>query len=63
MTAADLNGASVVNGEDVILITNRRRSFAFRLLGVLFVVAPEFELTVTCTDAAGNSSVATASPD
>ena len=60
---AYLNGVDVADGTRVFLFTTRRRTASLWVGRTLFVWAPSFELTVTCTDAAGNSTTTTVEPE
>ncbi len=61
---ADLNGVEVADGDLVALIVKpgRTKETTDRRTGIHWFYAPSFELTVTCTDDAGNSATATATP-
>jgi pullulanase-type alpha-1,6-glucosidase len=59
--SADLNGVTVVGGDRVVLVTSNHRR-QIRIGETLVLLAPRFELTVACSDAAGNSATATATP-
>ena len=56
---ADVNGVPVEDGDRMILIVDPRRNQVVRLGTVIIMRAPAFTLTVTCTDAAGNTATAT----
>lgn len=59
---AYLNGAEVVNGQEVKLkIDPTYAEKVFRKDG-LFLLGPDFQLTVTCTDLTGNAADASATP-
>ena len=60
---ADINGFAVSDGEVVFLIKQKNQNRSIKNANGRTIWGPSFELTVTCTDAAGNISVATASPD
>jgi probable HAF family extracellular repeat protein len=59
---ADLNGIRVTNGQIVQLQVKSGAQRARRDDGRLQIQAPSFQLTVTATDAAGNTSSTTAVP-
>jgi hypothetical protein len=59
---ATLNGVSVDDGTKVFLKVHRWKS-GYRWVGNTLVMwSPSFELTVTCTDAAGNTKTKTVRP-
>jgi hypothetical protein len=58
-TVADLNGIPVENGQLVRLIENPGKPWWKWIEGILNIKAPEFTLTVTCTDRAGNTTTVT----
>jgi hypothetical protein len=58
---AALNGIPVADRTHLLLHRSNRRHH-HRIFGTMIVWAPDFELAVTCTDAAGNTSTATAVP-
>ncbi len=59
-TDASLNGFAVDDHDLVLLITARNRNDHVETPWFHIFTAPEFELTVTCTDGAGNVSTASA---
>jgi hypothetical protein len=59
-TDALLNGFAVDDGDLALLITKKRGNGHVPTLLFDIFKAPSFELTVTCTDEAGNVSTATA---
>ncbi len=61
-TTATLNGVPIDDGDLVRLITQPGRSRHVTTPGFTIFMAPSFELVVTCTDAAGNTTTATARP-
>jgi hypothetical protein len=63
LTEATLNDVGVYNGQWVVLFQSNSLSRVQRTEYGLVVAAAEFELEVTCTDAAGNSSSSIAVPD
>jgi hypothetical protein len=63
LTEATLNDVSVYNGQWVVLFQSNSLSSVQRTEYGLIVAAAEFELKVTCTDTAGNSSSTTAVSD
>ena len=63
VSTGELNGIPVPSGTRVHLVTHPHKNFHRWINGRLFVWAQEFELTVTCTDAAGNVAVTTVEPD
>jgi len=58
---ADINGVPVANGDRVLLIVDSRREVR-EGRNLTIIRGPDFTLTATCTDAAGNSATATAVP-
>ena len=60
---ADINGIPVWNGQRVKLIIDDDGLRWFRRWGRLWIWDDAFELTVTCTDAAGDTAMATALPE
>jgi hypothetical protein len=60
-TAADINGVPVEDGDIAFLFEHHRRRSIVTGNGVVFTWAPRFTLTVTCTDAAGNTTTASSS--
>ena len=60
-TTADINGVPVDDG-DVAVLVRQRRSRSLTAPGIVFIWGPSFALTVTCTDLAGNTDTATATP-
>jgi pullulanase-type alpha-1,6-glucosidase len=63
VTVADLNGIEVEDGTRVFLITTQHKQRHRWVEDTLFVWAPSFELTVTCTDEAGNTATVTVEPE
>jgi hypothetical protein len=66
VTSADINGVPVEHGEVVKLYTKkwgRQLVFTWPAKWPVRIWARDFTLTVTCTDAAGNETVATAEPE
>jgi pullulanase-type alpha-1,6-glucosidase len=63
VSTGELNGIPVLTGTRVHLVTHPNKNFHRWINGRLFVWAQEFELTVTCTDAAGNVAVTTVEPE
>ncbi len=63
VATGELNGIPVASGTRVHLVTHPHKDFQRWINGKLFVWAQEFELTVTCTDAAGNVAVTTVEPE
>ena len=63
VSTGELNGIPVPSGTRVHLVTHPTKNFHRWINGKLFVWAQEFELTVTCTDAAGNVTVTTVEPE
>jgi len=61
VTTATLNGVPVENGTRSLLITRQRGGHLW-VGHTLVVWGPSFELTVTCTDASGNTTTVTAEP-
>jgi hypothetical protein len=61
VTTATLNGVPVADGTRTLLITRWRRGHLW-VGHTLIVWGPSFELTVTCTDASGNTTTVTAEP-
>jgi hypothetical protein len=59
---ADINGIPVRDGQKVYLVETDHKTWAGQAHGVLYMKAPEFLLTVTGTDDAGNMATATAEP-
>jgi hypothetical protein len=62
-TIADVNGAPVDDGDLLFLIQHRRKDKVLSLPFITFIWGASFELTVTCTDEAGNSSTASTFAD
>jgi hypothetical protein len=63
LTEATLNDVGVYNGQWVVLFQSNSLSRVQKTEYGLVVAAAEFELKVTCTDTAGNSSSSIAVPD
>jgi hypothetical protein len=63
LTEATLNDSSVYNGQQVVLFRSTSRSKVQNTEYALIITAAEFDLEVTCTDTAGNTSTSTAAPD
>jgi hypothetical protein len=59
---ADINGIQVRDCQKVHLVESDGSVKTYRAHGVLYIKAPEFLLTVTGTDDAGNTATATAEP-
>ncbi len=60
----DINGISVRDGQTVFLISSSRgRAWHHQIGSVLFIRDSDFVLTVTGTDASGNTASATAEPE
>jgi len=59
---ADINGIPVLDGQKVYLVDSDGETKVYRAHGVLYINAPEFLLTVTGADEAGNTATATAEP-
>ncbi len=62
-TDVTFNGVPVSDGDVVLLILSPRPRPHVETPSFFIFKGPEFELTVTCTDAAGNVATATATPE
>ncbi len=61
--SATLNGVAVVDGDVVKLIDHPHRNWWIRNPFLTFIWGPTFDLVLTCTDEAGNTSTTTVSLD